>query len=99
MKSSYHYHPHLVDYYFHFRKKTETSTSVYSNEIVLPTRKIKNVAKSPFKGHEANYEDITYISKIGIYDDKHNLLAIANLATPVKKTRDREYTFKLKLDF
>ena len=46
-----------------------------------------------------NDEKQTYISQIGLYDDDRNLLGIAKLATPVKKTEDREFTFKLKLDF
>ena len=40
----------------------------------------------------------TYISKIGIYDENKNLIGVAKLATPVKKTEERDLTFKLKLD-
>ena len=40
----------------------------------------------------------TYISKVGIYDKDKNLIAVAKLATPVKKTEERDLTFKLKLD-
>ena len=58
-----------------------------------------NIVSSSYKNYSASFENTTFISKIGIYDEKHNLLAIANLANPIKKTRDREYTFKLKLDF
>ena len=39
------------------------------------------------------------ISQIGLFDEERNLVGIAKLATPVKKTEDREFTFKLKLDF
>jgi hypothetical protein len=38
------------------------------------------------------------VSKIGIYDEDMNLIAVAKLATPVKKTEERDLTFKLKLD-
>ena len=40
-------------------------------------------------------------SKIGfsIVDENKNLIGIAKLATPVKKTEERDITFKLKLDF
>ena len=41
----------------------------------------------------------TYISKIGIYDKDKNLIGVAKLATPVRKTESRSYTFKMKLDF
>ena len=38
------------------------------------------------------------ISKVAIYDEKRNLIGVATLANPVRKTEDRQYTFKLKLD-
>jgi hypothetical protein len=40
----------------------------------------------------------TYISKVAIYDEERNLIGVATLANPVRKTEDRQYTFKLKLD-
>lgn len=45
-----------------------------------------------------SYNKQTYISKVGIYDDQKRLIGVAKLANPVRKTEDREYTFKLKLD-
>ena len=40
----------------------------------------------------------TYINKIVIYDENKIPIAVANLATPVRKTEDRDFLFKLKLD-
>lgn len=40
----------------------------------------------------------TYISKIALYDEDKNIIGYAKVATPVRKTEDRQYTFKLKLD-
>ena len=40
----------------------------------------------------------TYISKIALYDNDKNLIGFAKLATPVRKTEDRQFIFKLKLD-
>jgi hypothetical protein len=59
---------------------------------------IKNTAKSPYDGYAATFQKQTWISQIGIYDDDKNLIAVAKLATPVRKTEDRDFTFKLKLD-
>tara|TARA_R110002020_G_scaffold78830_5_gene198079 strand:+ start:338 stop:1558 length:1221 start_codon:yes stop_codon:yes gene_type:complete len=59
---------------------------------------IKNIASSSFAGYEQPYEKITYISRVGIYDEDKNLIGVAKLANPVKKTASREFTFKLKLD-
>ena len=60
---------------------------------------IKNIVKSPYTSPTGTYEPQTYISKIGIFDKDKNLIGIAKMATPVKKTEERELTFKLKLDF
>jgi len=61
-------------------------------------RPIKNTVKSPYIYPTASFEKTTYISKVGIYDEDKNLIGIATVSKPVKKTLDRDYTFKLKLD-
>tara|TARA_R100000406_G_scaffold74556_2_gene54834 strand:- start:735 stop:1982 length:1248 start_codon:yes stop_codon:yes gene_type:complete len=60
---------------------------------------IKNVVSGAFTDHTGSFQKETYISQIGVYDENRNLIAIAKLATPVKKTEGRDYTFKLKYDF
>jgi len=60
--------------------------------------KIKNIVSSSYTNHTASLKKETYLSKIGIYDKSMNLIAIAKLANPVKKTEERDLTFKLKLD-
>ena len=40
----------------------------------------------------------TYISKVSLYDKDKKLIGFAKVATPVRKTEDRQYIFKLKLD-
>lgn len=59
---------------------------------------IKNIVSSSYAKHSASFQPITYISKVGIYDENRNLIAIAALANPVRKLENRNYTFKLKLD-
>tara|TARA_B100000131_G_C18124805_1_gene614301 strand:- start:255 stop:1298 length:1044 start_codon:yes stop_codon:yes gene_type:complete len=63
-----------------------------------PNLKIQNIVSSSYQGYTASFKPITYITKIGIYDKDKNLIAIASLANPVKKTEETNYTFKLKLD-
>ena len=46
----------------------------------------------------ASFEKTTYISKVHIYDEDGNLIAITSMAKPVKKTLNDEFTFKMKLD-
>tara|TARA_R110002110_G_scaffold351056_4_gene561102 strand:+ start:2658 stop:4034 length:1377 start_codon:yes stop_codon:yes gene_type:complete len=57
---------------------------------------IKNVVSASYVS--ASFEKTTYISKVRLYDENNNLIGVASLANPVKKTMDRAYTFKLKLD-
>jgi len=59
---------------------------------------IKNIMSSSYATYSASYQPVTYISKVALYDEDKNLIAIAALANPVKKLEDRSYTFKLKLD-
>ena len=60
---------------------------------------IKNIVSGNFSDQTGSFQKETYISKIGIYDKDRNLIAVAKLATPVKKTEERDYTFKMKYDF
>ena len=66
---------------------------------VEPQLTIKNTVQTPYPDPTGSFKKITYISKIGVYDNMGNLIGIASTATPVKKTEDLDYTFKLKLDF
>ena len=59
---------------------------------------IKNIVSSSYNDPTGSFKKTTYISKIGIYDKNKNLIAIAKVATPVRKTEERDFTFKLKLD-
>mgnify|MGYP003108844273 FL=1 len=59
---------------------------------------VKNIVSSSYPDPTGSFEKTTYISKIGIYDEDRNLIGIAKVATPVKKTVERDFTFKIKLD-
>ena len=61
-------------------------------------RAIKNIVSSSFTQTTGSFEKITYITKIGIYDEYKNLIGIANLANPVRKREQDSFTFKLKYD-
>ena len=71
-----------------------TSSYMYTE----PSMEIANVVHSPFSGSTPPFRKETYISKVALYDDEKNLIGYAKLATPVRKTEDREFLFKLKLD-
>ena len=69
-----------------------------SFQMVEYPKAIKNVAYSQFADEAPDFKKVVYISKVGIYDKDRNLIGIAKVATPVRKTEDQSYTFKLKLD-
>ncbi len=85
--------PTFIDY------NNQITSSVTNEGFVQHGGIIKNIVKSEYINHEEKYENITYISKIGIYDEDKNLIAVAKLANPVKKTEARDLLFKLRLDF
>ena len=70
-----------------------------SSSYVQPERTIKNIAKSRYDNHSASFQSTTFISKVGIYDENKNLIAIATLARPIKKTPNRDYMIKMRMDF
>ena len=72
-----------------------TSGSV---QYVEQAKKIKNIVHSQFLDQEPDFVKTTYISKVALYDVDKNLIGIAKVATPVRKTEEKQYTFKLKLD-
>jgi len=60
--------------------------------------KIKNIVSASYPDPTGSFQKTTYISKIGIYDKDKNLIAVTKVATPIKKTNIRDFTFKMKLD-
>lgn len=83
-----------VNYPDHYTNISNNSKSYTQN----PQIPIKNTIKSPYEDVSGSFEKQTFITSIGIYDKNFNLLAIAKLSQPIKKTIARDYTFKLKLD-
>jgi len=84
-----------------FAEYQETSSTPFSSSFgYFENNKVqlKNCISSSFYDYNAKFKRQTFISKIGIYDENKNLIAVANLSKPIKKLEDIDYTFKLKLD-
>jgi len=77
-------------------KNFQTITSSHGFKEV--NREVKNIVHANYTDIEPPFEKETYISKIALYDDNKNVIGFAKLATPVRKTEEREFVFKLKLD-
>ena len=59
---------------------------------------IKNIHSASYSDPTGSLKKTTYITKVGIYDSNKRLIGVASVAKPVKKTEERDLTFKLKLD-
>lgn len=83
-----------------FLSHSQNTTGMSSSfgYIENPKLVIKNIVSGAYSDYDMPFKKQTYISKIGIYDENKNLIGVAKLATPVKKTEQRDLTFKLKLD-
>ena len=42
---------------------------------------------------------VTYITSIGLYSADNELMAVAKLSEPIKKTPENELTFRVRLDY
>tara|TARA_R100000329_G_scaffold146847_1_gene133783 strand:- start:212 stop:1369 length:1158 start_codon:yes stop_codon:yes gene_type:complete len=84
--------------YMNSRKRDQIFEATTSRQFVESPKTIKNIVHSPYNDVEPDFKKETYISKIALYDEEKNLIGFAKLATPVRKTEDREFLFKLKLD-
>jgi len=82
------------DQILHTTASNGSGTLYAENEKAL----IKNTVFSPYDNNEEAFQKHTYISKVAIYDEHMNILGVAKVAKPVKKTEDREFSFKLKID-
>ena len=69
-----------------------------SYQYIEPEIPIKNIVHTSLTDQVPDFQKETYITKVALYDEKKNLIGVAKVAVPVRKTEGRQYTFKLKLD-
>ena len=85
--------------YLQYTQRQNRSASVTDYRFIEHTLDVKNTISASYVQQTASFEKQTFITKIAIYDEDQNIIGIAKLAKPVRKTLDRDYTFKLKMDF
>jgi hypothetical protein len=51
------------------------------------------------EGQELTQRTFSFVSTIGLYDGRNNLLAVAKLSRPVEKNDEKDLTFRIRLDF
>jgi hypothetical protein len=59
---------------------------------------IKNIVDTNYDDEDPTFQKITYISKVAIYDKDKNLIGMAKLANPIRKTVNNSVAIKMKLD-
>ena len=88
-----------------FNNTTELNSTIYfcrantgdynysSNPTYLTASKIRVKGDLPFA------EPVSYITTIGLYSPNNELLAVAKLSEPLKKTPSNELTLRVRLDY
>lgn len=76
--------------------ETITGSTIYRE---YDKQQVNNIVYSEYNSITGSYKKTTFITEVKIYDEDMNCIAIAKLANPVKKTPERDFTFKLKVDF
>ena len=91
-------------YNLSFNNTTEINSTIYfcrvphnkfnysSNPTYLSGSKIRVKTK-------ASDNPVSYITTIGLYNSSNELLAVAKLSEPLKKTPENEITLRVRLDY
>ncbi len=84
-----------------FIEKSQRTNPLTGSNLFIENRHTNpaNVVSSSYNDPQEYLEKITFITKINLYDEDKNLIGVAKISKPVKKTQDRDLTFKLKIDF
>jgi len=92
-------------YNIEFDNTTELNSSIYfcrahhndfnysSNPTYLTGSKIR------VKGNNKANEPVSYVTSVGLYSANNELLAVAKLSEPLKKTPSNELTLRCRLDY
>ena len=91
-------------YNVQFNNTTELNSTIYFcranhqefNYSTNPT--YTNASKIRVKTNSTD-EPVSYITTIGLYNDKNELMATAKLSEPLKKTPSTEFTIRCRLDY
>jgi len=87
-----------------FNNTTELNSTIYfcrahHNEFNYSTNPTYlNNSKIRVKTN-ASDNPVSYITTIGLYNDNNELMAVAKLSEPLKKTPDVEFTLRVRLDY
>ena len=78
----------------HFFVRVKNGEYNFSNNPTFVTGSVGEFMQPTFNG-----DPKTYITSIGMYNDRQELLAVAKLSKPIQKSFSNEALIKVKLDF
>ena len=78
----------------HYFVRVKNAEYNFSNNPSYVTGSVGQIAQSTFIG-----DPKTYITTVGLYNDRQELLAVAKLSKPLLKSFSREALIRVKLDF
>jgi hypothetical protein len=78
----------------HFFVRVKNGEYNFSNNPTFVTGSVGELQQPTFIG-----DPKTYITSIGMYNDRQELLAVAKLSKPIQKSFSNEALIKVKLDF
>jgi hypothetical protein len=78
----------------HYFVRIKNAEYNFSNNPSYVTGSVGQIAQSTFIG-----DPKTYITTVGLYNDRQELLAVAKLSKPLLKSFQREALIRVKLDF
>jgi hypothetical protein len=88
-----------------FNNTTELNSTIYfcrasHNEFNYSSNPTYIDSASKIRVKESSLDEpVTYITSIGLYSADNELLAVAKLSEPIKKTPENELTFRVRLDY
>jgi hypothetical protein len=81
----------------HYFVRVPTTEANYTTN---PTYVIDSGDKKGYLKHECFIQNpITYITSVGLYNDKKELLAVAKLSRPIQKTPQNDVLIKIRLSW
>lgn len=78
----------------HYFVRVKNAEYNFSNNPTFVTGSVGEIAQATFIG-----DPKVYITTVGMYNDRQELLAVGKLSQPIKKTFSNEVLIKVKLDF
>ena len=85
----------------HYFVRVSAGTSNYSNNPTMVAERINfnDSIDNKIKHEFFKHNPVTYITTVGLYNDSEELLAVAKLSKPVKKTPENDILIKIRLNW